>query len=344
LTQPALPPRVELLRLPALRKVANQRYEARHLPLNPRETRAMRSSLLLTAIKSFRPHVVLADKHPFGASGEFRHALAAARRHGARSALGLRDILDDPATVRREWRPYGLPEAIAGHYDELFIYGQREVFDTPKLYGFPPELAARTNFVGYVINAPRLVTPPAGARPLVVASAGGGEDGVHLLEAFLHAATNASWRAIAVTGPQCPAEHRDRLAALAAKAGAECHVFVPELEHRLAAASAVVCMGGYNTLGEAIAAGVPIVCVPRVAPRLEQLIRARAFAGLGLLRMIMPDDLTPDRLRAAINDALAAPSPPARLDFRGAAQTALRLRALADQARLIVPEALLATA
>src|SRR6185295_10500544 len=110
-----------LLRLPALRKVANQRYEARRLPLNARETRTMRSSLLLSAVKSFRPHVVLADKHPFGASGEFRHALAAARRRGARTALGLRDILDDPATVRREWRPHGLPDVITDHYDQVFI-------------------------------------------------------------------------------------------------------------------------------------------------------------------------------------------------------------------------------
>jgi predicted glycosyltransferase len=344
LPQPGLPPHVELLRLPALRKVANERYESRRLPLNARETRAMRSSLLLTAVKSFRPHVVLADKHPFGASGEFRHALAASRRLGARAALGLRDILDDPATVRREWRPHGLPDAITDHYDELFIYGQREVFDAPKLYGFPAALAARTSFVGYVINAPTASTTPAGARPLVVASTGGGEDGLHLLQAFLRAAVDAPWRALAVTGPHCPDEHNVQLAALAAEAGAEFHTFMPGLEHRLAAASACVCMGGYNTLGETIAAGVPIVCVPRVVPRLEQFIRARAFAALGLLRMIPPDALTPERLGAAITASLSTPASPVRLDFRGAAETARRLRALADQARAGVPEALLATA
>ena len=39
------------------------------------------------------------DKHPFGISGEFRAALSAVRKFGGRTALGLRDILDERATV-----------------------------------------------------------------------------------------------------------------------------------------------------------------------------------------------------------------------------------------------------
>ena len=46
--------------------------------------------------------------------------------------------------------------------------------------------------------------------------------------------------------------------------------------------------GGYNTLAEAALHAVPAVCVPRVAPRSEQLIRARAFERLGLLRLLHP--------------------------------------------------------
>ena len=332
LAQSGLPPRVELLRLPALRKVANESYESRRLPLDSRETRALRSSLMLAAVKCFRPHVVLADKHPFGASGEFRHALAAAKRFGARAALGLRDILDAPATVRREWQPHGLPGLIADHYDEVFIYGQREVYDAVLEYDFPPSLATRSHYVGYVINAPTPVVRRADGPPLVVASVGGGEDGLQLLEAFLHAAADAPWRSLAVTGPHCPPAHSARLAALAADAGVEWHAFVPELEHRLASANAVVCMGGYNTLGEALAAGAPVVCVPRVAPRQEQLIRARAFADLGLLRLLTPDALTPDRLRGELAAALAAPPVPRPLDFDGANNAAARLHALAGVA------------
>lgn len=338
LPKPGLPPNVEVLKLPSLRKVSNGVYASRRLPMDPRATRALRSALLLAAVKSFRPHVVLADKHPFGASGEFRTALTAARRLGARTALGMRDILDDPATVRREWRPHGLPDAITAHYDEVLIYGERSVFDLPREYGFSDALAARSHYCGYVINPVSPARRPARSRPLVLATAGAGEDGYQVLEAFLRAAVDVPWRALVVLGPHCPPEKVAVLSGLAQAADAECHVFMPGLEKRMAAASAIVCMGGYNTLGESVASRVPVICVPRVAPRQEQLLRARAFAELGLVRVILPGDLNPKNLGTEIAAALAgraaafAHPPPPPLDFSGAARAARRLLGLADSA------------
>src|SRR5690349_10685901 len=72
-----LPPHVEVLKLPSLRKLANEQYASRRLRIPTPEIRAMRSALLTAAVKSFRPTVVLVDKHPFGAAGEFREALEA---------------------------------------------------------------------------------------------------------------------------------------------------------------------------------------------------------------------------------------------------------------------------
>jgi predicted glycosyltransferase len=43
---------------------------------------------------------------------------------------------------------------------------------------------------------------------------------------------------------------------------------------------------------------------PRVSPRTEQLIRARAFEQLGLLRVLEPSQLTSERLRAEIATVL----------------------------------------
>ena len=76
-------------------------------------------------------------------------------------------------------------------------------------------------------------------------------------------------------------------------------------------------MGGYNTLCEVLSAGAPAVVVPRVAPRLEQLIRARVFERRGLVRMIHPD-------------ALAAASVAAALERAAAADHAARRRAFAE--------------
>jgi predicted glycosyltransferase len=73
-----LPPNIDILKLPGLRKVANNQYEARRLGLDMAEIRGLRSGLLKSAVESFRPGVVLVDKHPFGVGGEFRAALEAA--------------------------------------------------------------------------------------------------------------------------------------------------------------------------------------------------------------------------------------------------------------------------
>src|SRR5205814_1440502 len=83
-----LPAHIEVLKLPGLRKVANDQYASRRLRIPTSEIRSLRAALLLTAVKSFRPSVVLVDKHPFGVSGELRGALSHLRRAGGRAVLG----------------------------------------------------------------------------------------------------------------------------------------------------------------------------------------------------------------------------------------------------------------
>ena len=69
-----LPSHLDILKLPGLRKVTNGHYCARHLRLPVGEIRSLRAELLLAAVKSFAPAVVLVDKHAFGAGGEFQTA------------------------------------------------------------------------------------------------------------------------------------------------------------------------------------------------------------------------------------------------------------------------------
>src|SRR5213594_1611111 len=134
-----LPAHIEVLKLPGLRKVANEQYASRRLRIPTAEIRALRASLLLTAVKSFRPAVVLVDKHPFGISGEFRAALNALRSLGGRAVLGLRDILDERETVLKEWAPHKLQKRIAKYFDLVLVYGHRSIFDPIAQYDFPAE-------------------------------------------------------------------------------------------------------------------------------------------------------------------------------------------------------------
>ena len=332
-----LPPRVDILKLPGLRKVDNDHYAAKRLSVPWRDIRAVRTQLLTAAVESFRPDVVLADKHPIGVDGEFEPALAEARATGARAALGCRDVLDEPAAVRHEWEDRGLFERIGEYYDRVLVYGQPDVLDPRREYGFPEAVSAMTRFCGYVVSptVPRTANGQIHGRPRVLATAGGGEDGAALLATFVVAAARAGWEAGVVSGPQCP---RGRtLRRLAAKAGVSFRRFVPELTSEFASLDALVCMGGYNTLAEAAACGVRTICVPRVWPRREQLIRADAFARRGLIRLLEPDRLDPAALNTEVESALDAPGPPGgeaegALDLDGAPRAAHEVLELAARA------------
>jgi predicted glycosyltransferase len=146
-------------------------------------------------------------------------------------------------------------------------------------------------------------------RPVVLATTGGGEDGRRVLEAFVDASVGAPWKAIVVAGPQLSQSETCELRERADAAGVAMRTFVPELAGWFGAVDAVVCMGGYNTLGEVLVRGTPTVCVPRTVPRTEQLIRARALGGLGLLQVVEPDLLDGPSLRLEIEIALTRSRP-----------------------------------
>jgi predicted glycosyltransferase len=348
-----LAPNVDVLVLPGLRKVANGRYSARRLPMSGSELRALRAAQLETAIVSFRPDVVLVDKHPVGIRGELRPALDALRSLGGLVVLGLRDILDDAAGVTAEWASSGVVQLMERYVDRVLIYGDRRVLDAVAEYELPRAVAARSRYCGYVVNAeprgeqaPDLLPPfasRADGRPVVLATAGGGEDGGSLLEAFVAAARDAPWDAAIVCGPQLKRSRRHDLRARATTAGVEFHVNEPDVASWFPHVDVLVCMGGYNTLCEAASTGTPAVCVPRVRPRREQLIRARAFARLGLLRVVEPDGLSAQRLRHDVTGLLGARRPElaerARevLGFEGATAAATELLDMARKSRRRFP-------
>jgi predicted glycosyltransferase len=256
--------------------------------------------------------------------------------------LGLRDVLDEPEVVHEELAEAGLFERIAEHYDRVLVYGQPDILDARSEYEFPDEVARMTHFCGYVVAAGPEPgsngTSDAGVRrrPQVLATAGGGEDGVTLLAAFVEAAAHSRWEAKVVSGPQCDPKNVRRLGALASDAGVEFRRFVPNLPSEFGFLDALVCMGGYNTLTEAAASGVSTVCVPRVQPRSEQLIRARAFADRGLLTLVEPCNLDPTVLGTEVESALTrrrqGEEPIRDLDLGGAGRAARHLLELASEA------------
>jgi predicted glycosyltransferase len=283
-----IPPRVNVVKLPGPHR-ADQR-------------------VLAAAVELFRPEVVLVDHDPFGPGGELGPALELVRASGGQAVLGLPDVLDDPDSVDLEWRNRGLFDRIPETFARVLVYGQPDLLDPVREYGFPEPLARITSYCGYVVSpADRLgsVVRPYEPRPRVLATAGDGDEGFALLDAFVSAAADSSWQATVVAGSHSPQDQRVLLRARAAKAGVTYRRFVPGLPSEFGTLDALVCTGGYNTLAEAAAGGVPTVCIPRAEPSQDQLIRARAFESRGLLRVLPRYELHPDALRAEVDEVLA---------------------------------------
>lgn len=293
-----VPPRVGVLKLPSM---SAEESDAGRLDL-----RVLRERVLAATAETFRPDVVLVDRHPFGARGELGPALEIARAAGARAALGLLDVLDERSAVDVDSR--GMLGRISERFERVLVYGQPDVLDPVHDQGFRDDVAALTSYCGYVVSPalrePRSESPASRPRrPHVLATAGGGNDGFELLATFVDAASTAEWRATVVAGPECPPENADWLRILAAEHGVAFRGFVPGLLSEFASLDTLVCPGGYNTLAEAAAARVPAVCVPR--DDREQLARARAFAARGLLRLVELERLTPDLLREEVDAVLS---------------------------------------
>ena len=119
----------DIVSLPALTKDRDGGYAARHLSFGAAALTALRSGILTAALTSFRPDVLIVDKHPRGWNGELVAALTALRALGTRVVLGLRDVLDDAATTRREWQADDSASALEAWYDQVWVYGDRGVHD-----------------------------------------------------------------------------------------------------------------------------------------------------------------------------------------------------------------------
>src|SRR5204863_7922432 len=108
--------------------------------------------------------------------------------------------------------------------------------------------------------------------------------------------------AVMVPGPCMPAEQQ---AVLQARATTTCRVMSQADNIQLmAAADAVVSMGGYNSVCEALAVARPLVIVPRATHKVEQQLRAETLAARGLARWVHLNDLAGPLLVEALRWAV----------------------------------------
>jgi predicted glycosyltransferase len=319
-----LPPRTDLVTVPALAKDSTGGYGARTMEAPLAEVLAIREAVFAAALSSFAPDLLIVDKVPLGVDGELGRALRQVRdAHGTRMVLGLRDVLDDRETTSLEWRKSRAYDAIAALYDEVWVYGDRAVFDPAVEYGWPPEVTEKVRYTGYLgCRRAELLTAPAdgcstiaagAAAPFVLGLVGGGQDGAELATAFARAAYPAGCVGVLITGPYLdPAVFSELAGSAAGRNDLLVLRFVADVPQFANRSSATITMGGYNSVCEALAGGCPTLVVPRTVPRREQAIRADHMSAAGLVDVLDQEEATPARLGEWLAAAVSSHPPRGR--------------------------------
>jgi predicted glycosyltransferase len=318
----SFPEQIDFVRIPGMIKRTNEEYLPLSIKINARHALDIRKNIITATVKTFQPQLFIVDKEPLGLKREVLPALQWLRRNrpGTRTILGLRDIMDDAETTRREWRDKGVYQILEDLYSEIWVYGNRELYDPIREYGISDAVSSKTHFTGYI---PRKVPSPEGVQnvrkehglqeseKLVVVTTGGGGDGFTVMDTYLKMLETgpapAPFKSILITGPFMPKSERKNLNKRSRKQGVRLYHFYRQMEKIFAAADLVVSMGGYNTLCEILTQRTVSLVIPRETPRREQMIRARTFKRQNLIDFIPWDDLTPELLRRRLLDLIAEP-------------------------------------
>ena len=290
--------RVDFVRIPGVIKLRNGNYTPLSLHLDIEQTLAMRSSIIQHTAEIFDPHLFLVDKEPLGLRGEVSDTLDMLKDRGTRLVLGLRDVMDEPDLLEKEWQRKKVYPALNELYDEIWTYGLPEIFDPLSELPAMQPLADKMTFTGYLRRQLPQAPPDASDDelpddPYILVTTGGGGDGEGLIDWVLSAyesKPDLPHPALLVFGPFMKQERRlsfQKRAANLKKVHAI--TFEARFERLVDRAIGVVAMGGYNTFCEILSFGKPALIVPRTRPRREQVLRARRAEALGLVR-VLPDD------------------------------------------------------
>jgi predicted glycosyltransferase len=313
--------RVDFVRIPGVIKLRNGEYVSLNLHIDIEETLAMRSSIIRHTADIFDPDMLIVDKEPLGLRGEVRPTLDLLRGRGTPLVLGLRDVMDEPSALESEWERKNAIPALSDYYNEIWVYGLPQICDPLAGLDLPASVRRRMVYTGYLRrSAPAAVASPdafdLSDGEFLLATAGGGGDGDALIDWVLSAYENDPGglpSILLVFGPFMLPELQAAFAARAAPLPkVRTITFDVRLETLMARAGGIVAMGGYNTFCEILSFDKPALIVPRTLPRMEQFIRARRAAELGLVSVLSDTgDRDPKRMAAALLHLAQQPKPSA---------------------------------
>ncbi|MGO1119501.1 glycosyltransferase family protein [Rhodovibrionaceae bacterium A322] len=298
--------RVDYVRIPGVVKQRNGDYVSLKLPLDIKQTLELRAAIIQRAAEIYDPDLFLVDKEPLGLNGEVEPTLKMLQSRGIPCVLGLRDVMDDPQLLEKEWTRKQVVPALTSYYSDIWVYGLPQICDPLADMDIPASVRNLMTFTGYLERRGDVKghkTPLKKVKaPYLLVTVGGGGDGEAIVDWVLKAYESdpdLPHPAVVLLGPfmssdkqrgfQERVDRLDRVEAL---------TFSAHIEPLLEDALGVVAMGGYNTFCELLSFDKRGLVIPRTQPRLEQIIRISRAQDLGLVRMLEDDGVHNPRTMA----------------------------------------------
>ena len=321
------PEKIDFVRIPGMIKKTNEEYQPLSIKINPRHALDIRRNIITATAKTFNPHLFIVDKEPFGLKKEVLPTLKWLKRSSShtQTVLGLRDVMDEAQVIKRDWMEKGVYLALEELYDEIWVYGNQDLYNPVVEYNISDHIARKIFFTGYIPrNIPdkksvlkiRRDMGAGKSRHLVVVTTGGGGDGYAVIDTYLSMFETkilpmdpSRLKSVLITGPFMPKKERKKILKRARILDIKAFHFFRQMEKLQAAADMVVCMGGYNTICELLSQGTPCLVIPRETPRKEQLIRAQALKRRNLVDFLPWNKLSAAAMGQKVLSILENPHP-----------------------------------
>ena len=333
---------MDFVRIPGVIKLRDGDYTSLSLDMSIEELMDVRAAIIEGTAAAFEPDLFLVDKEPLGLRGEVRNTLEMLNRRGVPCVLGLRDVMDDPELLSEEWDRKNVVPALRDLYDDIWVYGLRDIHDPLEGLSIPDIVRDKMTFTGYLRRSWHQKRSDLGlsdnldlSQPYLLVTTGGGGDGAALIDWVLRAYEHdpsIPLPALMVLGPfmssNYQTEFMDRVSRMEK---VQAITFDAHVEALFANASAVIGMGGYNTFCEVLSFDKPSLIVPRLVPRLEQFIRAERAETLGLSSMLVDEGLREAQEMADAIHALSRQAAPSKTVLPGLLDGLSAINGLTDR-------------
>ncbi|MCG3119081.1 MAG: hypothetical protein ALAOOOJD_01409 [bacterium] len=278
----------------------------------------LRRKIAQSAIKTFRPDVVMLDESLLEQPDEMRRIVDCVRDELATAKIiwGLSDTLGAPEWVMQQWARNDILEVLTQCADEIFVYGASRVFNLAEKYQLPPAVAGKIFYTGYLarLSMPSRKVSENVAKmnrnlPLVMLSSAGGAGDSAMIDAYLRFLEKKNdgiaFQSFVVAGPAIGPHEKRSFAQRAQKLpNVMFQRFGKHTLQYVRFASLVIGAGEYNLICEILAHRKAALAVPNLKQQPANFCRARLLQELGLLKLVSPEEYHPAVLQEFINQTL----------------------------------------